>query len=280
MPTPDNLAVPLHYCRNKIGGAGSALHYSLLFQAPAPRAALTALYALRREFNDVADECTDPGVARAKLAWWREEIINAFTERERHPVALLLAPAIRQHHLPRETFDELLHAAATRLPPWRCARFDELLEYARRAGGGTAVLATGILGGAPATARALGAALELAETLCDLGVHARHDRLPLPQDDLARFHVATADILRGKDSAAFRALMAFEADRAEAMLRESLRALAAADRCTLLPLRIQAHITLATLAVARRRGYAVLQRRPTLIPLRMLWIAWRTRRAC
>ena len=73
--------------------------------------------------------------------------------------------------------------------------------------------------------------------------------------------------------------MAFEAGRAETLLRESLQALMPGDRRILLPLRIQARIALATLAAARRQGYTVLQRRPTLMPLRLLWIAWRTKRA-
>ena len=54
------------------------------------------------------------------------------------------------------------------------------------------------LGGEPATARALGTALELAELLYDLGLHARRDRLPLPLEELARFNVPVADILHGK----------------------------------------------------------------------------------
>ena len=89
MPAPDDLDVPLHYCRDKIGGAaGSALHYSLLFLPPASRTTLIALYALRRELDDIADECADPGVARLKFAWWQEELANMFQGRARHPVTL------------------------------------------------------------------------------------------------------------------------------------------------------------------------------------------------
>jgi phytoene synthase len=73
--------------------------------------------------------------------------------------------------------------------------------------------------------------------------------------------------------------MAFEASRAETLLRESLQAFTPADRRALLPLRIQARIALAILAAARRQGYTVLQQRPTLMPLRLLWIAWRTKHA-
>lgn len=279
MPAPADLQIPLHYCRDRTGGAGSTLYYSLLFLPPAPRTALTALHALRRELDDIADECADPGVARLKFAWWREELANMFQGRARHPVTRLLASAARQPTPPQDALQELLKAAEARLPPLRCARFDDLLEHARRTGGAMAAIVAGVLGGDPAAARARGGALELAELLCGLGAHAHHDRLPLPLEDLARFNVPVTNILRGTENAAFRALMAFEAGRAETLLRESLQALTPADRRMLLPLRIQANIALTTLAAARRQGYTVLQQRPTLMPLRRLWIAWRTKRA-
>lgn len=277
MPAPDDLAVPLHYCREKTGGAGSALHYSLLFQAPATRVVLTALHALQRELDDIADECTDTGVARTKLGWWHDELGRAFADQARHPVTLLLTPALREHQLPRAWFDEFLQTALARLPPLRYTRLDDVLEHTLHGGGAIAALAALVLNGNPVTARTLGAALERAELLCDLGRYARADRLPVALEELARFNVATADILRGKGSEAFRSFMASEATRAEAALRDTLRALDPAGRRALLPLRIQACIALARLAAARQGGYAVLRQRPTLTPLRMLWIAWRTR---
>ncbi|MEK7796152.1 MAG: squalene/phytoene synthase family protein, partial [Pseudomonadota bacterium] len=159
MSAPDDLDVPLHYCRDKIGGAGSALYYSLLFLPPASRTALIALYALRRELDDIADECTDPGVARLKFAWWQEELANMFQGRARHPVALLLAPVVRRLALPRDALHELLRAAEARLPPLRYARFDDLLEHARRTGGAVAALSAALLSGDPVATRSLGPAL-------------------------------------------------------------------------------------------------------------------------
>lgn len=277
MPAPDNLAIPLHYCREKTGGTGSALYYSLLFQAPATRMALTALYALQHELDDIADECTDTGVARTKLGWWHDELDRAFADQARHPVTLLLTPALREHQLPRAWFDELLQTALVRLPPLRYTRLDDVQAHTQYSGGAIAALAALILHGDPVTARTLGAALERAEWLCDLGHYARADRLPVALEELARFNVATADILRGKDNEAFHSFMASETTRAEAAVRDALQALDPAGRRALLPLRIQAYIVLARLTTARRRGYAVLRQRPTLTPLRLLWIAWRTR---
>lgn len=279
MTAPGDLNVPLQYCHDKIGGAGSALHYSLLFLPPAARTALIALHALRRELDDTVDECTDPGVAQVKFAWWREQLADMFQGQARHPVTRLLALAAQQLAPSRNALHELIGAIEMRLPPLRYARFNELRGHAEHTGGAMAVLSALLLGGEPAAARSLGTALELVELLCRLGLHVRRDRLPLPLEDLTRFNIPVADVLRGKESEAFRELMTFEAGRAETLLRESLQALTPDDRRALLPLRVQARIALATLAVMRRQGYTVLQQPPTLTPLRLLWIAWRTKNA-
>lgn len=279
MTAPGDLTVPLQYCRDKIGGAGSALHYSLLFIPSAPRTALTALHALRRELDDTVDDCTDPGVARLKFAWWREQLTDMFQGQARHPVTRLLAPAAQQLVPYQTALYELIDAIETRLPPLRYAAFNPLWDHAEHTGGAIAALSTVLLDGEPAPARSLGAALELTELLCRLGLHVRHDRLPLPLEDLTRFNIPVTDILRGKESETFRELMAFEADRAEILLRDALHAIISNDRCTLLPLRVQARIALATLAVVRRQAYTVLQQPLTLTPLRLLWIAWRTKNA-
>lgn len=269
--------LPLRYCRDKLGGTGSAAYYSLLFLPPAARPALTALHALRRELDDVADECADAGVARTKLAWWQEELVRAFESRPRHPVTQLLAPALARHPAAHAALAELIEAAAARLPPVRFPDFEALRADCRRAGGALVELDAILLGApaAPADARALGTALELAERLNDIGLHARRDRLPLPLADLARFGVHEADLRQGLASDAARALLAFEVERAGHLLHETLAALPASARPSLQPARTRARIALARMALARRRGYPVLAQRLMLTPLRCLWVAWR-----
>ena len=65
---------PHQYCQDKAAASGSSFYYSFLFLPQERRRAITALYAYCREVDDVVDECTDPGVARTKLAWWRDEV--------------------------------------------------------------------------------------------------------------------------------------------------------------------------------------------------------------
>jgi phytoene synthase len=69
---------PDEYCQEKAAASGSSFYYSFLFLPPPRRRAITALYAFCREVDDVVDECSDPQLARAKLAWWRAELAAAY----------------------------------------------------------------------------------------------------------------------------------------------------------------------------------------------------------
>ena len=65
---------PDQYCESRAAQSGSSFYYSFRLLPPERRRAITALYAFCREVDDVVDEVHDPAVARAKLAWWRNEI--------------------------------------------------------------------------------------------------------------------------------------------------------------------------------------------------------------
>jgi hypothetical protein len=62
---------PDEYCQQKAAKSGSSFYYSFLFLPPSAAARSPALYAFCREVDDIADEVTDVGIARTKLAWWR-----------------------------------------------------------------------------------------------------------------------------------------------------------------------------------------------------------------
>src|SRR5438046_3049424 len=93
---------PDEYCQQRAAQSGSSFYYSFLFLPPERRRAITALYAFCREVDDVVDNAGDAGIARAKLAWWRGEIAQTFAGTPSHKVTQALAPASREHRLPRE----------------------------------------------------------------------------------------------------------------------------------------------------------------------------------
>jgi phytoene synthase len=109
-----------------------------------------------------------------------------------------------------------------------------------------------------------------------VGEDARKGRIYLPLEDLRRFGVTASDILQARASDAFRALMAFQAQRARSFYEQAYALLPAADRRAQRPGLIMAAIYRALLAEIERDGYRMLTHRTSLTPLRKFWIAWKT----
>jgi len=124
-------------------------------------------------------------------------------------------------------------------------------------------------------AHTLGQALQLTNIIRDVGEDARRGRIYLPVNELQQFGVTAADILQGRYSERFTALMRFQAERARGLYAQALAELPAADRRAQKPGLMMASIYRALLAEIEREGFAVLHQRIALTPLRKFWLAWK-----
>jgi phytoene synthase len=274
---------PDEYCRQKAVASGSSFYYSFLFLPPERRRAITALYAFCREVDDVVDEVSDPGVAQTKLQWWRREIALAYDGAPQHPVTQALASVVRQFNLPQDHFQTVIDGMAMDLTQHRYVDFAALELYCHRVAGVVGLMSAEIFGYTdPATrgyARDLGVAFQLTNIIRDVGEDARRGRIYLPQEDLTRFGVAPSSLTRAEHNDAFRALMAFEVERAQAWYDRALGQLPAVDRKPQRTGLIMAAIYRTLLSEIARDGFLVLDRRTSLTPIRKLWLAWRTARS-
>lgn len=271
---------PDQYCEDKAARSGSSFYYSFRFLPPERRRAITALYAYCREVDDIADECGNHQLAQTKLAWWREEIALTFAGTPRHPVGLALLPAIRDYPLPMERFTDIIDGMEMDLSQNRYADFAALQLYCHRVAGVVGQLAAAIFGyrdiGTLEYAENLGLAFQLTNIIRDVGEDARRNRIYLPQEDLARFGVTEADVIQGKETPAFQALMAFQIERAKRYYQLAMANLPVEDRKAQRPGLIMAAIYRALLDEIEADGCRVLRQRISLTPLRKLWLAWRT----
>ena len=272
---------PEEYCQQKAAQSGSSFYYSFLFLPPERRRAITALFAFCREVDDVVDECTDAGVARVKLAWWRNEIAAMYGGgAPQHPVAQALVPVVRTFNLPQPRLQEIIDGMEMDLTQRRYADFAALRLYCYRVASVVGLLSAEIFGYSnPDTlkyAENLGMAFQLTNIIRDVGEDARRDRVYLPLDELARYNVTVADIMHARESDGFRQLMEFQIERALGYYRDAFRSLPAADRKSQRPGLIMAAIYQALLDEIRADGSKVLTQRTSLTPLRKLWIAWLT----
>jgi len=271
---------PDEYCQQKAAQSGSSFYYSFLFLPPERRRAITALYAFCREVDDVVDECTDADVARAKLAWWRNEVATIYSRSSQHPVAQALIPVVQAFKLPQERMHEIIDGMEMDLTQRRYPDFAALRLYCHRVAGVVGLLSAEIFGYRdPATlqyAENLGLAFQLTNIIRDIGEDARRDRVYLPLDELARHGVTVTDIMHGRASGGFGELMEFQIGRALGYYRDAFALLPAGDRKAQRPGLVMAAIYQALLAEIRADGAQVLTQRISLTPLRKFWIAWRT----
>ncbi|MCW9059482.1 MAG: presqualene diphosphate synthase HpnD [Gammaproteobacteria bacterium] len=273
---------PDQYCQRRAAASGSSFYYSFLFLPTEQRRAILALYAFCREVDDVVDDCQDPGVARLKLQWWREEIGRAFQGSPQHPVTRALQPQLERYNLPEEYFREIIDGMQMDLDQARYADFSALALYCHRVAGVVGLLAAEIFGyqdrGTLNYATDLGTALQLTNILRDVREDARRGRIYLPQDELRRAGVEEEDILHGVSTPQLHSLLAQQAARARDYYQRAEQALPEVDRPAQRSGLIMSNIYGTLLDEIEADGFRVLERRVALTPLRKLWIAWRTLR--
>ncbi|MFN3417071.1 MAG: presqualene diphosphate synthase HpnD [Caldimonas sp.] len=271
---------PQQYVQDKAAASGSSFYYAFLFLPPARRAAITAFYAFCREVDDIVDEVGDPGVARAKLSWWRREVAESFAGRPSHPVMQALMPHVAAYGIRAEHLGAVIEGCQMDLDQTRYLDYAGLQRYCHLVAGVVGEVASGIFGRTqPGTidyAHRLGLALQLTNIIRDVGDDARRGRIYLPVSELQQFDVKAHEILNRVYSDRFTALMRFQAERAHRCYDEALALLPSADRASQKPGLMMANIYRTLLREVESTGFQVLHQRIALTPVRKLWIAWRT----
>jgi phytoene synthase len=275
---------PQQYVQDKAARSGSSFYYAFMFLPPPRRAAITAFYAFCREVDDVVDEVSDPGVAAAKLAWWRQEVAAAFGGRPTHPVTQALLPLAPEFGITAAHLNAVIEGCQIDLEQTRFLDFAGLERYCHLVAGVVGEVAANIFGRSQeATVRyahTLGRAMQLTNIIRDVGDDARRGRIYLPVAELQRFEVKANELLARRPpfgySDRFSALMRFQAERARATYDAAFALLPEADREAQKPGLMMANIYRTLLREIEDQGFQVLHQRTSLTPLRKLWIAART----
>jgi phytoene synthase len=279
---------PQQYAQDKTAASGSSFYYAFLFLPAPQRAAITAFYAFCREVDDVVDEATDLGVAQTKLAWWRQEVARSFAGQPQHPVMQALMPHVGVYSISASSLQAIIDGCQMDLDQNRYLDFAQLQPYCHRVAGVVGEVAARIFGqSADATtayAHQLGLALQLTNIIRDVGEDAARGRIYLPINELQRFDVKAHELLKrgpapGTDRSdfeqRFRALMAFQCERALRTYSEALALLPAQDRRAQKPGLMMASIYRTLLEEIAADPVLVLTQRVALTPLRKLWLAWK-----
>jgi phytoene synthase len=273
------------YCQQKAAPAGSASYYALRRAARPDRSGATALLAYREELAQTVYACTDLSVGQAKFAWWRQEVQSLDEVADRppsHPVTRALAARLPNPSAELAALQKLAESYAKDLEQTRYFDSTQLDDYLRGTAGESAQLLARCAGmheeRALGAVAQLGQGIALAQLLCDVGLHARRGRIYLPVDALQQFSVPAADLIGGRYSAEFAALMAFQTERARDLIGQAfaqLRADTQLARSSWAVSGAQAVIAQALLKEIEAERFNVLQQRILLTPLRMFWLTCR-----
>jgi squalene synthase HpnC len=237
---------------------------SLLLPAPL-REPIEIIYRFARSADDFADEGSDPPEVRlGKLNGYRRQLDAPSCD-----FFLNLQKLIREHELPVQLFSDLLDAFSQDVTKKRYADFPELLDYCRRSANPVGRLLLHLFKRTTDSdfrrSDAICTALQLINHWQDVALdYSKDNRVYLPQDEMARFGVSERHLREKICDQAFRSLMAFQVERARALM------LSGQELGKSLPGRIGLEIRatvqggLRILEKIERVGYDVFRRRPML----------------
>ena len=189
------------------------------------RKPVEAIYRFARSADDIADEGDAPPAERlAQLARYHAKLGSIESgNTPDDPVFGPLAEAIRSHAIPITPFRDLLSAFSQDVEKTRYASFGEVMDYCRRSANPVGRLMLHLYGDHDprhlAYSDAICSSLQLINFLQDIAVDYQKDRIYLPQDELAAYHVSEAQIAEGDTRGLWHAMMHKQIERARKLMQ-------------------------------------------------------------
>ena len=244
-------------------------------------APMFAVYAFCRYTDDLGDEAE--GDRLALLDEWETELRSAFGGSPRHPISVALADLAERKPLEPEPFLRLIEANRLDQTKTRYADFQEVLGYCELSANPVGEMVLALWEISDAERRALSdatcTALQLANHWQDVRRDWQAGRLYLPLEDLQRFGVSeeqlAEQIAERRGGRAFRELMRFQVDRAEAYFRRGEALVRLVPRELAVDLRLFSDGGRAVLRAIAAQDYDVLAARPRVGKGRRAWLALR-----
>lgn len=260
----------------------TSFSYSFLVLPDDQRRAIGVVWDFCRAVDDAVDEAVDRTRAEAAVAAWRAEVGRLFGEGEPvTPQGARLKPYVSMLRLSRAPIDDLVDGVEMDLWRSRYDTFEELVGYCRRVASAVGLICLEIFGCRDSRSRDyafnLGVALQVTNIIRDVKVDLDHDRIYLPQEDLARFGVTEDALKAGRVTEPIRALLAHECERARHFFAAAAQAMPHQEARKLVAAEIMGGIYFEILQRIERRGYDVFTeviRVPKFVRARIALTRW------
>jgi len=266
-------------CRRETAEWAKTFYLGTLLLPPAKRRAIWAIYVWCRRTDELMDspaaQALPPATLLARLDAWEERTRGLFEGRVADSFDRVMVDTMERFPQPLQAYLDMIEGQRMDVVKHRYADFSELQLYCYRVAGTVGLMTQDVMGLDPAyttapwseqpdpteAAVALGIANQLTNILRDVGEDRGRGRIYLPQEDLERFGYSEADLLAGTLNDNWRALMAFQLERARTWFARSeagVRWLSADARW---PVWASLRLYRGILAVIERHNYDVFNKR-------------------
>jgi len=226
------------------------------------------VYAYCRWADDLADEIGDRAESLRLLAWWRGELDAMYAGQATHPVFAALEPTVRQYHIPRQPFSDLLDAFVQDQTVTRYRDWDELFGYCINSANPVGRLVLYLCGYSDPQRQGLSdatcTALQLANFWQDVTVDLLKDRVYIPLEVMDRHGYPLEDLFARRFTPAFAAVMREVVEKARDLFVTGLPLSTMVDRRLAIDLDLFRRGGMRVLEKIETQGYDVLRVRPAV----------------
>jgi phytoene synthase len=280
-------------CRQETAQWAKTFYLGTLLMPPAKRRAIWAIYVWCRRTDELMDSAEAQArpldELQARLDAWEERTRALFDGHVVDGLDLVMRDTLDRYPQPLQPYLDMIEGQRMDLRQHRYSTFEELELYCYRVAGTVGLMTQEVMGldqaytsapwsDVPDTSQAavaLGIANQLTNILRDVGEDRGRGRIYLPLDELARFGVSEDQLMAGVVDDNWRALMAFQLQRARDWFARSeagVRWLAADARW---PVWASLRLYRGILDVIEEHGYDVFNRR-AFVPMagKLLDLPW------
>ncbi|MGB3203015.1 MAG: 15-cis-phytoene synthase CrtB [Nodosilinea sp.] len=273
-------------CRRITAKYSKTFYTGTMLMAPAKRRAIWAIYVWCRRTDELVDGPQAQFTSEKTLDRWEAQLESIFAGCPVDDEDVALVDTLEQFPLDIQPFRDMIAGQRMDLHRSRYETFDDLELYCYRVAGTVGLMSTTVMGvdtqlkTAPWSqqqpldptpqAIALGIANQLTNILRDVGEDARRGRIYLPLADLAAFDYTETDLMAGVVDDRWRALMAFQIDRARRFYAEAESGIGLLSEDARWPVWSALALYRQILDVVEENGYDVFSQRAFVPSLRKL----------
>lgn len=252
--------------------AKSNLAFALLCLPKENREDVTIFYAFCRRIDDIADD-PDSLLEEKMAGLERWQSLFEGTLEDPGPLETAVIGLRDKHDIPADHFIHLIEGCRMDLHPQRFETWEDLKGYTHRVASTVGLVCLPLFGAqhpdSPEYAEVLGHALQLTNILRDVGEDLENgNRIYLPLEDLKRFDYTEEDLINRVYDDRFKALMFFQAQRAEELYGQAVALMPKSDLRPLLAAEIMRSLYHRMLEKMEMDDFRVFDRRYGLTKLR------------